>query len=112
MPPTIIDRIRRALLQAPPQIRTRVRLCASHRLLRAQHYERPSALALIGIAIGLAGAFFAARALSAFLFGVGAADPVTFAAVAVVMLAVATLASYIPSRRALQVDPVIALRAE
>jgi hypothetical protein len=36
---------RRALLQAPPQIRTRVRLCASHRLLRAQHYERPSALA-------------------------------------------------------------------
>jgi predicted permease len=65
-----------------------------------------------GIAIGLAGAFAAARTLSAFLFGVGATDPMTFAAVAVLMLAVATLASYIPSRRALKVDPVVALRAE
>jgi putative ABC transport system permease protein len=69
-------------------------------------------LALAGIAIGLAAAFLAARALSAFLFGVGATDPVTFAGVALLMLIVATLASYIPSRRALRVDPVIALRAE
>jgi putative ABC transport system permease protein len=58
------------------------------------------------------GAFIAARALSAFLFGIEASDPVTFGGVAVLMLLVATLASYLPSRRALRVDPVIALRAE
>jgi putative ABC transport system permease protein len=50
--------------------------------------------------------------LSAFLFGVGASDPLTFGGVALLLLAVALAASYIPSRRALKVDPVIALRAE
>ena len=69
-------------------------------------------LALAGVAVGLAGAFVASRALTAFLFGVGAADPLTFTGVALLMLAVATAASYIPSRRALKVDPMIALRAE
>jgi putative ABC transport system permease protein len=69
-------------------------------------------LALAGIGIGLIGAFAAMRALTAFLFGVGAADPLTFSGVALLLLAVATLASYIPSRRALSVDPVVALRAE
>ena len=62
--------------------------------------------------LGLVGAFVASRALTAFLFGVGAADPLTFTGVALLMLAVATAASYIPSRRALRVDPMIALRAE
>jgi putative ABC transport system permease protein len=69
-------------------------------------------LALVGIAIGLAGALAASRALSAFLFGVGATDPLTFGAVALLLLGVALLASYVPSRRALKVDPIIALRAE
>jgi putative ABC transport system permease protein len=50
--------------------------------------------------------------LSAFLFGVGATDPVTFAAVSVLLLVIALAASYIPSRRALRVDPLTALRAE
>ena len=65
-----------------------------------------------GIAIGLVGAVAAARALSAFLFGVEATDPATFASVALLLLVVAVAASYLPSRRALKVDPVIALRAE
>lgn len=69
-------------------------------------------LALAGIGIGLAGAFVAARALSAFLFGVGASDPLTFSGVALLMLLVAVVASYIPSRGALKVDPIVALRAE
>ena len=60
----------------------------------------------------MAGAFVAARALSRFLFGIGASDPVTFAAVSVLLLAVALLGSYIPSRRAMRVDPIVALRAE
>ena len=69
-------------------------------------------LALAGIGIGLVGALLTARALSTFLFGVGASDPLTFGGVALLLLAVATAASYIPSRRALRVDPMIALRAE
>jgi ABC-type antimicrobial peptide transport system permease subunit len=66
----------------------------------------------VGIGIGLAGAVVATRALSAFLFGVGASDPLTFAGVAVLVLVVAVLASYVPSRRASSIDPVVALRAE
>jgi putative ABC transport system permease protein len=69
-------------------------------------------LALAGIGIGLVGAFAAGRALSAFLFGVGASDPLTFSGVALLLLLVALTASYIPSRRAMRVDPIIALRAE
>jgi predicted permease len=98
--------------QRTREIGIRVALGAAPRQVLVPVVREGIVLALAGIGIGLAGAFLAARALSAFLFGVGAADPVTFAAVALVMLAVATLASYIPSRRALKVDPVIALRAE
>ena len=69
-------------------------------------------LALAGIAIGLAIAVLAARVIASFLFAVGAGDPLTFAAVALLLLVVALAASYIPSRRALRVDPIAALRAE
>jgi putative ABC transport system permease protein len=69
-------------------------------------------LAVTGIAIGLAGAFAVARTLSAFLFGVGASDPLTFSGVALLMLLVAVAASYIPSRRALRIDPIVALRTQ
>jgi putative ABC transport system permease protein len=69
-------------------------------------------LAVGGLTIGLAGAFLAARVLSRFLFGVGASDPVTFAAVSLLLFVVALVASYIPSRRAMRVDPIVALRAE
>lgn len=70
------------------------------------------ALGFAGVVIGLAGAFAATKVLSAFLFGVRATDPVTFAGVAALLLAVAFIASYIPSRRALRVDPITALRAD
>ena len=98
--------------QRTREIGIRVALGAAPRQVLLPMLREGVALAFAGIALGLVGAFFAARALSAFLFGVAPADPLTFAAVAVVMLAVATLASYIPSRRALKVDPVVALRAE
>jgi putative ABC transport system permease protein len=64
------------------------------------------------VAIGLAGSFAATRLLATFLFGVDATDPLTFIAVAALLLAVAFAASYLPSRRALRVDPLTALRAE
>jgi putative ABC transport system permease protein len=69
-------------------------------------------LAVGGLALGLAGAFVAARSLSRFLFGIGASDPVTFAGVSVLLFGVALVASYIPSRRAMRVDPIVALRVE
>lgn len=69
-------------------------------------------LALIGLAIGGAGALTATRALQGLLFGVTPADPLTFAAVALVLVAVALVASYIPAWRATRIDPMVALRYE
>src|SRR5262245_50132916 len=69
-------------------------------------------LALIGVVIGMAGAFAVTRMVSGLLFGVGATDPVTFAGVAILLAAVALLACWIPARRATKVDPLIALRSE
>jgi len=69
-------------------------------------------LALVGIAVGLAGALIIAGLISSLLFNVGSRDPWTFALVALALTAVAMLASYLPARRATKVDPVISLRYE
>ncbi|HSK79773.1 MAG TPA: FtsX-like permease family protein, partial [Thermoanaerobaculia bacterium] len=63
----------------------------------------------VGLALGLAGAFAATRALKSLLFGVSASDPVTFVGVVCVLLAAALLASYGPARRAARVEPTRAL---
>ena len=70
------------------------------------------ALALIGVAFGLAVSFASARVMAGLLFGVRAQDPMVFAAVPVVLIAVALLATYLPARRAARVDPLDALRIE
>jgi predicted permease len=69
-------------------------------------------VALVGIAIGVAGAFGVMRFIRSFLFEVSATDPATFAAVAAVLVLVALAACYIPARRATRVDPMVALRHE
>jgi len=69
-------------------------------------------MALVGVAIGTSLAFGLTRLMSAQLYGVSPRDPLTFAAVALVLIAVALAACYIPARRAASVDPTQALRAE
>ena len=69
-------------------------------------------LAVLGLCIGLAAAFVVTRWMSSVLFDVKPTDPLTFVVVAVVLGAVAFLASYIPARRAMRVDPMVALRYE
>ena len=69
-------------------------------------------LAAIGISIGLVLSLALTRLISSLLFGVSAADPLTFAVVAAILCAVAVFASYIPGRRAMRVDPMVALRYE
>ncbi len=68
--------------------------------------------AITGTAIGLAGAFGLVRLLSSQLFGVKPVDPATFVSVALLLMSIASLASYIPARRATKVDPMVALRYE
>ena len=66
----------------------------------------------IGVAAGIVASWWATKTIKQFLYGVTPTDPLTFAAVAVSLAVVALLASYVPARRALRVDPVQALRAE
>src|SRR5450755_2622159 len=69
-------------------------------------------LVAISLVIGLGGAFAATRLLNSLLYGVGASDPVTFIVIVLLVSAVAFVAAWLPARRAMQVDPIVALRAE
>ncbi len=69
-------------------------------------------MAVFGVVIGVAASFVIMRLMSSLLFGISATDPLTFVIVAALLSAVALLASYIPARRAMRVDPIAALRYE
>ena len=101
-----------AVTQRTKEIGVRIALGADGpRVLRTVVGSQLTPIAL-GVVLGIAGSWWATRALSAFLFGVEPTDLVTFAAVAAIMTAVGLTASYIPARRVLRLDPMAALRAE
>ncbi len=74
--------------------------------------QRGLLLTFYGLAIGLAISIPLARVLSSMIYGVGANDAITFGGTALLLAAVALLACYVPARRAMSVDPMVALRQE
>ena len=69
-------------------------------------------ITVLGLALGLVGAFFVSRVLIGMLYGISPTDPLTFTGVSIVLLVVALVACLLPARRATRVDPIVALRAE
>jgi len=98
--------------QRRQELGIRMALGADFGDLRRMVLRQGMAPVLAGLAAGIIAAIFAGRLISSLLFGVSAHDPLTFAIVALVVAAVATLACYIPARRAMRVDAINALRYE
>jgi ABC-type antimicrobial peptide transport system permease subunit len=98
--------------QRTQEIGIRLALGAQASQVRKMVVTQGMALALVGIVLGLVGAFGLAQLITAFLFGVTAKDPVVFVGVPILLGAVALLAVWLPARRASRVDPLIALRYE
>ncbi len=98
--------------QRTQEIGVRMALGAQTANVRSMILAQTIKLTVLGVAIGLAGALVVARFLSSLLFGIGTHDPVTFLAVALLLILVAVVAAYLPARRAMRVDPIVALRYE
>ncbi len=101
-----------SVAQRTNEIGIRLALGAQGRDVLVMIVKQGSKLILLGLAIGLFGAYAVTRLLATLLFGVTAKDPLTFGAVATLLAIVALLACYIPAWRAAKVDPMEALRCE
>jgi putative ABC transport system permease protein len=98
--------------QRTRELGIRMALGAQQAQVRKMVVREGLLLALVGVGIGLAGAFALTRVMKSLLYGVSATDPLTFVGIAALLVAVALAASFLPARRATRVDPMIALRGE
>jgi len=94
------------------EIGTRMALGAQRKDVLQLVLGRGVVLAAIGVAAGAILAFGLTRQMRSMIYGVSAADPVTFVAVSILLMLVAIAACYVPARRAMRVDPMMALRYE
>jgi putative ABC transport system permease protein len=94
------------------EIGIRIALGADRKNILQMVLRQGLGLAITGAAVGLAGALIVSRLMAGLLYGVRPTDPLTFAGVALLLIGVALLACYIPARRALRVDPLVALHHE
>ena len=101
-----------SVAQRTREIGIRIALGAERRAVLGLALRRTVVLSTIGIALGLIGAAALTRYLEGMLFGLTPLDPIAFAAVPIAFEFTAILASYLPARRAVKVDPMIALRQE
>src|SRR5438552_17785540 len=94
------------------EIGIRLALGAERRSILQLVLRQGLGLAIAGAAVGLVGAVVVSHLMTGLLYGVRPTDPLTFVVVALLLIGVALLACYIPARRALRVDPLVALRYE
>ncbi len=98
--------------QRVPEIGVRIALGATPLQVARVIVSHGLRLAVIGVAIGIAGALAVARLIQGLLFSISATDPAVYVSLAVMLLVITALACYVPARRAMRVDPMTALRAE
>jgi putative ABC transport system permease protein len=101
-----------AVAQRTREIGIRVALGANVGSVREMVFTQSGRLVAVGVGIGLIGALALSQLLATLLFGVGARDIVTFLVVPAALAGVAAIATWLPARRAVRVDPIVALRAE
>jgi putative ABC transport system permease protein len=98
--------------QRTREIGIRMALGASHTSVLRLVVGEGMILAVIGVTIGVVASFFLTRLMSTLLFGVSTTDPITFVAISLLLTSVSMVASLVPARRAMKVDPMVALRYE
>ncbi len=101
-----------SVMQRTPEIGVRMALGAQRAQIFVMVLRQATRLILAGIAIGLIAALAATRLMTRFLYGVQPTDPITFAGVSLLLVSVSLMACYVPARKAMKTDPMVALRYE